>query len=200
MKAIPTSLHVRSFWYVDLLDFLEPQATMRLWPTSYLAWLFLPWSAYALTGFNDEQTNYDPLCAHACQRVLGTAMLSCSDVMDMGHDMMAISPMTSATCYASDEPYLTSMAWCIHIKCAEDHIRTSKIDSFWERKITGDAKTEAKWSYAEALQHVFEPPKKVLGAHETLNFTALANDTIYTVQADTLQSVYVEGKVESIFG
>lgn len=169
-------------------------ASMRLQFLVYSVWL-LP--AFALTGFNDPQTNYDPLCAHACQRALGTNMLECSDMMNMNHDMMAISSMTFPACFASDTPYLTSMAYCISIKCTEEHAATSKIDNFWERKITGDPNTPAKWTYAEALKQVTEPPTRVLGSTETLAFTALANESVYFLQAITLDSVYREGVIES---
>lgn len=173
----------------------------------------LPALAVALSGINDKYTDYDPLCAHACLRVFTSPMLSCSDMSNMDMDMMALSMYTWPECFANDDNYLKSMAYCMHTRCppknlpleqrrwfANDRISDAKLVWFWENRMTGNPSVIPKWTYGEALARVTEPPTRVLDPSDTLNYTALANDTAWTVQAGTLWSVYREGVIETNYG
>lgn len=57
-----------------------------------------------------------------------------------------------------------------------------------------------KWTYAQALQNVAQPPTRVLGSDDVLNFTALANNSVWSLQANTLHSVYREEALHAKFG
>lgn len=170
-------------------------------------------SALALSGYNDKYTNYDPLCANACLRVFTSPLLSCSDMSSMDMDMMALNMYTRPDCYAKDGYYMMSMAYCLSTRCptknltsaqskwfANDRVSDAKLTWFWENRITGDHNVIPKWTYSEALARVTEPPTRVVSGLDTLNYTGLANDTVWIVQAGTLWSVYREGAVETKYG
>jgi hypothetical protein len=185
---------------------------MKFPSTLWAAWL-LPASTLALSGYDDKYTNYDPLCANACLRVFTAPMLSCSDMKNMDMDMMALNMYTFPACYAKDENYLKSMAYCLSTKCpaknvipaqsrwfANDRITDAKLTWFWENRITGDHNVIPKWTYSEALARVTKPPTRVVSSSDTLNYTGLANETVWTLQAGTLWSVYREGAIETKYG
>ena len=108
--------------------------------------------------------------------------------------------MTSPQCFASDSAYLTTLAWCINTKCAPDHIPAWKLELFWAQQSTSDPTVAPKWTYAQALESVTQPPTRVLASSDVLNYTALANDSVWALQATTLQSVYREEALHAKFG
>ena len=87
---------------------------------------------------------YQPPCAHACRSALSGYMLSCSEMStdeDMsGMDMKLRKRMdgmgsdgpsftTSPHCYAADDEFLQSLAYCISHHCSE--LSVSTLESFW---------------------------------------------------------------------
>ncbi|KAI1843339.1 hypothetical protein JX266_010513 [Neoarthrinium moseri] len=155
-----------------------------------------------LNGF--PANPYDPFCAMSCLRSLSSLMLDCSG-MDGGTLGMMMMSTTSA-CWASNTPYLTSLSWCMHTKCAEFNIPNSKLEYFWETEATGQAsagvQTEsAKWSFAEALANVEGPPSIQLQANDTwLNVTSLVSPEVYVMQWNVLTSVQRETSIENAYG
>src|SRR5512142_623439 len=112
-----------------------------------------------LTGF--PANPYDPYCGMACLRSLSSLMLDCSN--HEGEMLGMMEMMTSSECWANNEPYLTSLAWCMKTKCAEANVPVYKLEKFWETDGTGQTSAgvkvvPAKWSYAEALTHIAKPP------------------------------------------
>ena len=108
----------------------------------------------ALNGF--PVNPYDPFCAMSCLRSLDGLTLSCSS-MDDTVGMMDI--VTTSACWAENTPYLTSLAWCMHTKCAHRNISNSKLEYFWENQATGQSNAgqmgvPAKWSYSDALANI----------------------------------------------
>src|SRR5690606_33639493 len=128
-----------------------------------------------------------PMCAEACGRCFWSATLECSDPHSghghMSHaNMTDNTPMTSSECLSTNEPYLTSLAWCFHVKCQMEQkdVRASLIEEFWEKSSTQDpASFPAKWTFGEALAQVRTPPTRVLQRGEILNYTALWNESIW---------------------
>ncbi|KAF2452346.1 ferric reductase like transmembrane component-domain-containing protein [Lineolata rhizophorae] len=155
-----------------------------------------------LNGF--PANPYDPYCAMSCLRSLSSLMLGCSN--HDGDTVGMMASMTSSSCWASDTPYLTSLAWCMHTKCAAFGIPNSKLEYFWETQATGQSSAgvetvPAKWSYAEALAHVTEPPTIQLTATDTdLNTTSLVSPAVYLSQWNVLTSVQTETARENGYG
>ncbi|KAK5660439.1 hypothetical protein OQA88_12983 [Cercophora sp. LCS_1] len=147
-----------------------------------------------LTGYGF--TPYDPLCAESCLRSLSSYMLACSPASDdHSHSHMSSTP---PECYADDTPFLTSVAWCFHSRCASFNIPVSKLQRFWEQSVTGTPKVAPKWPYSVALANITSPPTYQLGSDDThLNQTSLVVETTYLAQWNVLGGVAREGLVES---
>ncbi|KAE8454198.1 hypothetical protein EG329_005123 [Mollisiaceae sp. DMI_Dod_QoI] len=154
-----------------------------------------------LNGF--PANPYDPYCAMSCLRSLYSLILSCST---MGDRVGMMTSMTTSSCWASNTPYLTSLAWCMHTKCAEFDVPNSKLEYFWEQEATGQSTAGVKivppkWSYAEALETLTQPPTKQLTAADTdLNTTSLVAPDVYQQQWNVLTSVQRETKTENGYG
>jgi hypothetical protein len=155
-----------------------------------------------LTGF--PANPYDPYCAMSCLRSLSSLMLACSDG---GEQVGMHAMMTSSACWASDTPYLTSLAWCMHEECSVRlHIPNSKLEKFWESDTTGQQSAgvrtvEPKWSYAEALAEVHGKPTVQLTKNDmSLNATALVSPEVYAAQYNVLYSIQREVTVENGYG
>lgn len=161
------------------------------------AWLALagPATAQFLVGYGFDP--YEPLCAESCIRSLSSFTLDCSNT-EGGHSGHMHGSSTSNECYASNTPFLTSVAWCFSTKCAEFNIPASTLQAFWEKSVTGSSKVVAKWTYPVALAQVESPPTYQLnGSEPLLNVTSLVSSDTYLRQWNVLGMVAREGVVES---
>ena len=172
-----------------------------LWLVQLLVTSVLTQDGTGLTGF---PTNiYDPFCAMTCLRSIYSLMLSCSS---MGDTVGMMTMTTSTECWASNTPYLTTLAWCMHVKCAEFDIPNSKLEYFWETQATGQSTVgvrtvPAKWSYAEALANVPSPPTNQLTTDDMwLNTTSLVPQETYLAQWNILTRVQGESTTENKYG
>ncbi|KAK4201187.1 Ferric/cupric reductase transmembrane component 1 [Triangularia verruculosa] len=144
----------------------------------------------------------DPPCAFACTGSLAGFALACSieDHSHHGGGHGHGSPIqTSPSCRANDEPYLTTVAWCMSTKCAEYNVPNSRLEQVWELTITGDPSIPAKWSYTEALLNVDEPPTRKLTMGDELNMTSLPPDS-WLVSFNTASVMDHESRTQSIYG
>ena len=152
----------------------------------------------ALVGF--ETHMYNPPCAHACRGLIASNPLTCSNPMDhMGGHMHGTDAMTPPECRASDTPFLTTLAYCMETKCAPDHVKASRLETYWEDMTTGSKAMPAKWTYATALQQIQRPPTETLEEEATLNFTALLSDESFRAQYDTMITFEREERVHATY-
>jgi hypothetical protein len=113
---------------------------------------------------------------------------------------------TSPECWATDDAYLTSLAYCMKTECAKSNIPISKFESFWELQATGQSNAgvmtiPAKWSFQESLSIVSSVPSVTLAANATwLNETSLVNPKTYLAQYDVLYAVQRETTFENRYG
>ncbi|KAF2265213.1 ferric-chelate reductase [Lojkania enalia] len=158
-------------------------------------------SGLAGIGFNF----YDPYCAHGCFRSFSGFTLPCSTIISAGgHTTADEAAYHLAKCRASDFPFLSSIAWCIHLYCPED-VRASKIENFWETGITGDVTILPKWSYGEMMANITQPPTMVAMTEEmrggkVLNMTMLTTYNNWKATQDTLVYFFRETAQESYYG
>lgn len=176
-----------------------PIAQMKLLTAAWLVCLFTNPVFGALVGYGIYP--YSPYCAYSCDRSLSTLNLACSTPMTMHDGMDMGSGTTSPQCRAGDTPWLTTLAWCMHIHCAEHNLSIAELETFWEKQSTEDPTVTAKWSYSTTLINIARPPTRVLTAvDESLNFTALVDPVVYEGQYNALWTVQRENVVESSFG
>lgn len=121
---------------------------------------------------------YWPFCAESCVQAFKTYLLACS------RTGIADGPLALPTlpdCYAQDEPFLTSSAWCISTKCAGEAITTSQLENFWEYRVTGKKSTVPKWTYSVSLANVDPRPPayQLTVADRRLNRTSLVVNGSY---------------------
>ncbi|KAF2738963.1 ferric reductase-like protein transmembrane component 4 [Polyplosphaeria fusca] len=136
-------------------------------------------TGHGLVGYGIEM--YQPLCASTCRTVLSPCTLDCSTEMEMDmshHDMSSMDPMfeTAPECYATDDIFLQSMAYCISTKCAD--VPDWKIEKYWKENIAGseDVQPDPKWTYSQALENIKEKPTETVMSGDTLNKTMLISE------------------------
>ncbi|KAL1837984.1 hypothetical protein VTK73DRAFT_4491 [Phialemonium thermophilum] len=154
-------------------------------------------------------TFYDPYCGHGCFRSFSPYTLSCSSVVSAGgHTTADEAAHRLALCRASHFPYLSSIAWCMHLYCPKESVRASRIETFWETEITGDIQVLPQWSYGEVLANITEPPTEVappMGMPGTdrdmvLNRTMLTTYENWYETQETLVYFFRETALESYYG
>lgn len=89
-----------------------------------------------------------------------------------GHSMGG-DPMTTPECRASDTSFLTTLAYCLNSTCAQDDVPAWKLEKYWADECTGDPSVAPKWTYAQSLSQVTEPPTREVTEEDTLNFTGI---------------------------
>ncbi|CEJ83011.1 hypothetical protein VHEMI03045 [[Torrubiella] hemipterigena] len=128
---------------------------------------------YGVIGYGISM--YDPPCAYACIDTIKRATLNCMPDHDMDMDMHMEMPPSTPECKATNDPYLTTMAWCFHTHCAD--ISKSTLEYVWETDIVGRLAVQPapKYGYMEALSRVKGTPTRTL-AKAMLNDTMLVNE------------------------
>ncbi|KAF2185754.1 hypothetical protein K469DRAFT_664736 [Zopfia rhizophila CBS 207.26] len=161
--------------------------------------LTLPGLSFAFIGYGISM--YKPNCAFACRSSIEAAMLACSshDHGGGGHSHGG-SGMTSPECRAGDTPFLTTLAYCINSTCAQYNVEAWKLEKYWADKTTGDKAVVPKWTYAQALAQVEEPPTEELEEDATLNFTAKVNEETWNEYRETLKHFELAETVHSQYG
>jgi hypothetical protein len=130
---------------------------------------------------------YDPACAFMCRNSASGFMLDCPDDHHHHHHVDRKAKrnahhhmMPSPECYATNDPFLQTLAWCIHTHCPED-LALSDIEQYWERNVAGNLNDQPspKYSYQEALGRVDNEPQEVANASLVLNGTSLVDEWLY---------------------
>ncbi|KAF9877127.1 ferric-chelate reductase [Colletotrichum karsti] len=130
-------------------------------------------------------TLYEDLCCQACHDSLSTLFLSCTTFgnmssmsgmpeMSMPMGMMSMG-MTSPECYASNTPWLQTMAYCIQQNCDFDGYPTNKQAECFRNQAVNGAPTPTFQQSLPAMAPTVE-----LTANATwLNETSLVNRDVY---------------------
>ncbi|KAH8595865.1 ferric reductase like transmembrane component-domain-containing protein [Bisporella sp. PMI_857] len=121
------------------------------------------WQQRGLIGYGIEM--YQPPCAHACQRILKQSPLSCSTppVADRWHGGSGLGFDTSPDCFAGDDAYILSLAWCLNQRCLAANAETSNHSYRHEDNVQEmrgkeeDWKVEQFWAYAAVGEEDFKP-------------------------------------------
>ncbi|KAI5456993.1 ferric reductase-like protein transmembrane component 4 [Mariannaea sp. PMI_226] len=124
---------------------------------------------------------YSPTCAFACRDAISGATLNCStkesgtmDGMDGMDDMgMSGEVMTDPECYATDDAFLQTLAWCISTRCNDTSVW--KLERYWKANAVGsdDVQPDPKEPYQFALQKVHGTPVAIYAETGVLNETSV---------------------------
>jgi len=106
---------------------------------------------------------YEPPCAFACKGVLSECRLNCSAPSNDGSEFE-----TSADCFASNDAFLQSLAWCTNSHCEGE--KGWNIERFWEVDAVGEGmeQPEPKYGYRVALSMIVGEPGEILGRNVSL--------------------------------
>ncbi|KAF2435456.1 ferric reductase like transmembrane component [Tothia fuscella] len=138
---------------------------------------------------------YSPTCATACRDVISPSSLNCTEMESgSGHGgmmMMHGASATSPECYATDDVFLQSLAWCISTHCTgKNSVPLWKLERWWKTSVVGKAaiQPDPKESYEKTLSRVTKPPTEILVSKDPLNKTSLVPEDSYTASfnADTI--------------
>ena len=124
-------------------------------------------------------TMYKPNCAFSCRAAISSATLECSTMMEMEGMEMDMEDMmyeTSPDCYATDDAFLQTMAYCISSKCED--VSKWELEKYWQANIPGSKAVQPvpKWTYQQALEKVTSPPNEAMASGGELNQTMLVNE------------------------
>jgi hypothetical protein len=101
-------------------------------------------------------------------------------------DMSMSMPMTtSKECYANDDAWLTTIAYCMKIHCDEENTSVWRREKFWYTVMVDDTgKVKPKWDYTTTLYHINGTPTATYDSSvmETLNETMLVSNADYEEQ------------------
>ncbi|KAK3063404.1 hypothetical protein LTS18_000639 [Coniosporium uncinatum] len=129
-------------------------------------------------------TMYVPNCAYSCRTTIASSPLNCSavpdtDMADMGDMAMDMTPTSSPECYATDDAFLQTLAYCISTHCGD--LEAWKIEQWWIQNVAGIQadQPDPKETYQMALAQVVSPPTDVLVSGDPLNKTSLVPEEDY---------------------
>jgi hypothetical protein len=141
-------------------------------------------AGHGLIGYGIDM--YKPLCAYSCRAVIGSSALDCSQVphdmpgMDMGMDMGG-EVETSPECYATDDAFLQTLAWCMSEHCKD--VPAWQLEKYWVMNVAGTSaiQPDPKVSYQEALAAASKKgaPTQVVATGDALNRTSLVSQADY---------------------
>lgn len=166
-----------------------------------VAVLTLVGQATAFVGYGIPM--YNPTCAYACRAIFASAMLSCStDEHSTGAHNHGTGP-TPPDCRAKSEPWLTTLAHCLHSTCTD--VEAWVLEKYWADRNTGDPTVQPKWTYAQAVMELEKngmPTKKLDPEEEMplLNFTADFDRERWEVEKGSLWAFANAETVHSRYG
>ena len=141
-------------------------------------------------------TMYQPVCVYSCHDSLSSLYLSCTTFGDSMEDMpgmdmklrkrmsMGSSSMasTSNECYATNMPWLQTLAYCFKSRCAADGVKEDQIESHWQLFAANGAAVN---SYKSLIPRD-APTAELESDAEWLNLTSLVNGENYLANHLTL--------------
>ncbi|KJX97872.1 ferric reductase transmembrane component 4 like protein [Zymoseptoria brevis] len=127
---------------------------------------------------------YKPPCAFACRDAFAGYMLECSTDASPHHSkrmsMGSMSGMlTTPECYATDDAFLQSMAYCISTHCSD--IPIWRLEKWWATRLTGRGANlpQPRQAYSATLAHVTTPPNSTIAKGGFLNQTGLVDEHVW---------------------
>lgn len=137
------------------------------------------------------------MCATACAWKMPYT-IDCPEFANMTEEERA-EAYPSPSCFASNTPYLTSLAWCIHSYCPKN-TSLYEIEKFWEKDMIYEA-TSLLYSYPEALAKVDpdHPPAPLSPDETVFNRTISMEDSMWEASFNGVREYGATSKNESTY-
>ncbi|KAE8356182.1 ferric reductase [Aspergillus coremiiformis] len=129
---------------------------------------------------------YQPPCAFACRSTI-TNPLNCSmDADDGMHGSWIVMKSPSPECYATNNPFLQTLAYCIYSHCQTR--LNSTLQRYWEMNVAGNEQDQPlpKESYQQALQSIGFTPNATVHSSMVLSSASLVSEALYDLNWRTL--------------
>ena len=125
-------------------------------------------SSAAFDLFVLRRSIYNPRCAHACRGPISTPKLDCTS---------ELTGRTSEECYATDDNFLQTLAFCISKRCNVDDV---VLEQFWEQYVVGwqVSNPAPQYGYQTAVKLAGTPTQNISWGGD-LDQVSLVGDTDY---------------------
>lgn len=142
------------------------------------------YSANGFVGYGISM--YKPPCAHVCRSSI-TNPLNCSTNSndDMGITWI-IEKSPEPDCYATNDAFLQTLAYCIYSHCRTES--NSTLQRYWEMNVAGSEKDQPlpNQAYQQALQNIGFRPNITANASTALESASLVSEELYKLNWRTL--------------
>lgn len=148
--------------------------------------------SHGLTGYGISMCK--PRCAFACRDVLSSSMLACSESMDVSGMEMHMSSDTLPECYATDDPFLKTLAYCMSTHCQD--VAIWALEKYWNMNVAGTLPNQPilKATYQQTFSDMGTDPTDTLVINEELD------KTMFVSQEDYEGSYNAQGVFEEMEG
>ena len=118
---------------------------------------------------------YNPLCAFSCRDVLSSSMLNCSESVSMSSMGIDMGSDTSPDCYATDDAFLESLAYCLSTHCQD--VSVWVLEKYWVMNVAGTSINQPmpKATYQQTIANMTTKPTDTLVIGEDLNKTMIVS-------------------------
>ena len=105
-----------------------------------------------------------------------------------------MSASTSPDCYASDDSFMQTLAYCMSKRCKD--VSIPDLEAWWYANVAGRLAVQPppKESYQQALAKVTEPPSEYAKSKNPLNKTSLVSDDDY-ISNFNAQQIFQEQEI-----
>lgn len=122
-----------------------------------------------------------PACAYACRDAI-TNPLECGDGASGGSGNSILTQTTDAPspeCYASNEAYLQTLAYCLFQHCSD--VPVWRIEKYWKENVAGHEahQPEPRQSYQQTLAQIGSAPTSATPSQDLLKNASLVHDSTY---------------------
>ncbi|KXT06765.1 hypothetical protein AC578_7222 [Pseudocercospora eumusae] len=126
-------------------------------------------------------TMYKPTCATACRDSVSNPLM-CSDNSSapLAKRMGGMSMQKpSAECYANNDPFLESVAYCISSRCHD--VPEWRLEQWWAKRIVGRQSNQPppKQTWQQTLAKISTPPNSTVPSDQVLRQATLVSDETY---------------------
>jgi hypothetical protein len=103
-----------------------------------------------------------------------------------GMDMMMMDAETTPECYATDDAFLQTLAWCMSTHCKD--VPVWSLEEYWKMNVAGrmEVQPDPKDTYQETLAKMKVAPTETLVNGNPLNKTSLISEDDYLSNLNSL--------------
>ncbi|KAH8672093.1 ferric reductase like transmembrane component-domain-containing protein [Tricladium varicosporioides] len=134
---------------------------------------------------------FEPLCCYGCLSSLWGQQLPCTEIQPEDS-----TKRSSAPCHATNIVYLSSLAYCMKSKCAEENVTISITEQCWGNVAGDGLSIKALEDYLPAIT----PTSQLSYGSLSLKEVSLVNDQYYQDSKQTIQGYVKQESAHALYG